>query len=731
MSDLRRNIEYNVDQSSINKAKQELEKLAKKETELAGSILRADSASEEQLKSLRKVQKEQRDLASVLRVVDSSFGKQEKAIEQATSALDQYEERLRKVQRSGADLSGDFASSFGGLRGSASAFGGGQSGALGKGFEIGEAFADLGEFVPRLKTQMDVLGESMRGVDGNLGNTIAKFTGLSSGVSAFLTVAAPTAVVLGAAALAVDKYNKEMEAQRKQLEIVVNSLIDTNRQIAEGLTQDEAQAEIERLTRLREADADSLAKLNEQYASIGDLLKGELQGTVFEGLDGVVGAALRVFDSREQQIVDSIKETESSIQSYDASIAALTLAQEDGALAANDAAVAEENLAREREEATRQAEQAIARANQLQAQMDQIRTDAMISDANAAELEAAQTAIDNENARIREQEHRNALEKIAEDGRKRIEQIQAEMNGLGGKQSNDIAESIRKGNEKLADLEQEYQQSTIQKYEDFTDALKDAQDDASKTLRRLARDIKDTLTDATLENDVASFLKAQRDGEKRLKDTREDAHDQQKRMVDDFIKAQERERDAYMEKQKAIHEAIAQEKQQIIQAYQERRQALLDQIAIERQATQERLAQEAARHQQQLENEARRANQQAQLDAIRERHQQEAHNRRLQEIQQQRALELSKFHAVAAAINNIKIPTAGSSQMPIFKSGETSSKGGNNIFANINNQVSNVIGDVASSKEVEAAMNENNRVLMGTITKTIKGATSGRRGSSR
>lgn len=709
MTETQRSIKYEVDAAALNKAKQQIDQLNKKQADVAKKAIESGKGFDVAAKELKKLQKAQRDAASVISALSGDFANQEGDVERATRALEAYEDRLKAVQNSGADLSGDLASSSGGLRGAADALTGGNSGALGGGLELTEAFADLGEFVPRLKSQIGTLGDVMREGDSaaskmvtGLGDGISAVTGMSAGTASFAAVALPVAAILAGAAVALHGFSKAMEAQRVQVEAAANALVDTNRSIAEGLTSDEAEAELERLEALRAAEVQSIQELESAYEGIQEGLDEQLG--VFSG---IVGAGVRAFDSREQQLADTIRDSQSTVQGYDAEIRRLNEALDNGELAANDTATAETELADTRmDEMARvqaQQEQAANRAAQLFSQYDDIVANSAQRQADSAEIAAVQADIDRENQLQKEADHNDKLASIRESGQQRIRDLESEITGLGQARQKELASIQAKGSADLSKLQADYQKRTQDSYADFTKRLDRSTSDAAKSIRRLSEDISQSLDEASRANDVEAFLKAQRDGNKQLSRAGEDASEAQARQVQDFIDGREKERQAFEEKQRDILARIEQEKQETIAAYDERRAALAEQIELERQAIEQNIAAEQARFEEQQRREDIRAEQQQRLADIRERQQQEAHDRRLEAIQteaqaQQQASQahlasLRRIEAAAASIN-----VGGGSRTEPVSSGRGGDR--NNPFgrqgSNFNFTQNNTIGDVAS-----------------------------------
>lgn len=765
MADLERQIKYTVD-PSVQKVIEQLKAVTAHEQAVTKEMLNSGVAADKVAKQLKSITKEKKDLSTILRALGGDFKDQEQSVEQATSALAAYEDRLRAVQQGGADLSGDFASSTAGLRGAADVFTGGNSGALGGALEIGEAFADLGEFAPRLNAQLETLGQTMRSGDGatsklvsSLGDGLASITGMSAGTASFVAVAAPAIAIVGGLALGIQHLNKIEQQRIEVIKAQAQAEEDVANLIAGGTTESDARARIQELQALEaeqqrildNSQADYQAYLEGNQNAVQKISQGIAEGgaavvrasfapaqlfgfNIDDYINTADSAALvtKQLSGQEQALFEIEQERLANLKGTQAEIEELTQQLESGAFAANEAKEAEQELAQTREQVTAklqaQYEQSIGRANQLQKQYADTIEATALQAKNAAELEAVQSQINQENELQRLKDHGDKLVEIRAAGNARIEQLEAEITSVGVERQKALSRIQNDGNKKLSDLQKEYQSRTQDSYQDFTQRLSRSTSDAAKSIRRLVEDINQSLDDATRSNDVEAFLRAQRDGETKLRRSREDASEQQARQIEDFVKGREKERQAFEEKQQAIRQGIEQEKREAIQAFAERRQALAEQIKIEKQAIQDRIAQEEASFAEQLRRDAVRAEQQARLEDERNRQQQQAHALRLQEIRQQAQAEqqasaayLASIARIQQAANNINV---NRQQAPAF-----SNFVNNNPFAQAAGNIYNAftanttVGDVASKRDVvdgvtQAATN---------IIKVISAATSAAR----
>jgi hypothetical protein len=246
--------------------------------------------------------------------------KLQQAVEDTREALEQQEKAAqdarRKAQQEAADSSGDKASIAGSTRGALDALTGGNSGAIGQLLEGAEAVFDLGEAAGK--------------VGGPLGDMVTKL-----GPGGLAGVAGVAGVAIVAVTLAFQKFAADAQKQADQLAQVIDARIETAKFVAGGGTSEEAQARIDELQAVREAELQVLADLKASYdANVNSA--------------GLLGDVMKVISPQEVELAISIKELEASTSGSATEIGLLEKALTDGSLAASDAAAAEAALAEQR-----------------------------------------------------------------------------------------------------------------------------------------------------------------------------------------------------------------------------------------------------------------------------------------------------------------------------------------------------------------------------------------------
>lgn len=637
--------------NALLKAYADLEKAQKR---VASESLRAGDSYEAVAKESRSLAKAQGDVVQVMRALDKEWANQVTGVNEAKSALDSYEERLRAVQRGGADVSGDVASSFGGLRGATQAFGGG---AVSPAFDILEGFADIGEFAPRLKVSLQAVGGTIREstsaasqLASKGGDLISSFTGIDASLATVGVTGAVVAVALAGVAIAMNEYNKSAEEQRKVLAATIEAQRTVSQDIARGLTSEDATARLEELQRLRAAEADTLGRLEGAYGTMSDRL-------------GILTPAVQLLDSREEELFNQVQTSQAAVASYDAEIARLTQAIENGELAANDTTLAELELARTREQSLQQSlaeqTQALSRIQQIENQRVTFIENAALQATRAEEDAALEARYAREDETKEAIDHKNNLVEIAKEGNARLRELEKAAASIPQERQQALNEIDAKGNQQLNSLRDEYFQSQLKATQDFAIETKRIETDVAKTRLRLIEDINERLDSAYRDNNVIAFLEAQREGNKELKRGAEDATESEKRRVEDFTRAREEEARAFQERQRDVLAKIAEDKQATLLAFEEKRQAAINAINAEKQAIQERLAQAQAAYDADEAREDLAAKRQAERDALREKRQQEDYNRQLANNQSLLNQELARYATLSAEIASLKAASSG------------------------------------------------------------------------
>jgi hypothetical protein len=683
-----------------------------------------ESAKNKLVKGLQEVRAAQRNVASENAAIAKSAANSTQDIRAATSAIAEYENRLKQVQASGTDLSGDIASSFGGIRGALGSFGAtGASPAL----DILEGFADIGEFAPRLKVQLTSVGDALRtttsaagGIVSGAGDAIGAFTGIGASLGTVAVVALPVAAAIGGIALALNYLSVESQKNVQFINAQLEATRQINEAIATGLTTEDAQAQLEELQRLREQEAQFLAQQNAAYTEATERL-------------GVLTGAAQLFSAEEEALATSINTSRQSIQSYDAQIRQLETAIADGELAANDTRVAEAELARTREQESQRAiqlaEQNTQRLAQLESQRASLIENRAIQSANAEANAALEARFAREDEAAESLAHFQNLADIAAQGQAKIESIQAEIAALPAEQAQELASIQAKETEQLSKLNSDYFANQIKAAKDFNKESERIAQATKKAVARLTEDIDDNLADAVRGNDVAAFLKIQRDGQKELRRSAEDADDAERQRVEDFIAAQETERAAFQQKQAEIYAGIEREKQQAIQGFNERRAALQQQIEQERANTQQALADAQTRYAQSEALEQQAAQRDAQRLALRQQQEDAAFQRQIGNINRQIAgvgqiesAYISSISRIQSAINSLRASGSSSSgksssyskASTFSPNGAAGSAGGKGVTVVLNQN--NTVGDIATGAQVTAAIAKNTEQVIGMVT---------------
>lgn len=721
---------FESDEQSKAKLLKAYNDLSKAQERVAKEGLRAGDSFETVAKESRTLAKAQGDVITTMRALDKEWANQVAGAKEAATALDDYESRLKSVQASGADLSGDIAGGLGGLRGASGALGLG--GATDAPLGIAQGFADIGEFAPKLKVQLEGLGDTMRagtgaasGLASGAGDAIGGFLGISGSLGTLLAVALPVAAALAGLAIVTAEYNRVAEEQRKQLSAVIEAQRSVNQSVAEGLTSDAAQARIEELTAKRAAEAETLAALNTAY--------GQLE-TGLEGIDGglgLVSAAVKQFDSREEELVSQLNTSSAAVAGYDAEIAALTKELESGSLSANDTAAAEAELATIREQETQkaimQAEQATARIGQLQTQQASLLQNRAQAEQNASELEAFDRRVANEDELAETQAHLDSLAALQQAGNDRILALNQQITDVGLELVKSVAEIQVKGTAELGKSQTEYFKNSIKANEDYQRDLARSNTEFAKSQKRLAEDINKSLNDAYRENDVIAFLKAQEEGNTQLKRNAEDAKDSEKQKAEDFVRSQEEQRAAFQERQAEILLGIEDEKQKVIQAANEKRAALAAQIEQEKVATQQAIANANIRYQQSEALEAQQLKRTQERQAIITAQQDAAFQRQIANIQAEISAQNSLYATISAGISRIQ---AQASALGASRSSSSSYSSpsydsplvrGGGAFGGRGASTTNInmtVGDIATGRTVSAAMEQ----VMSTIGNVFQGS---------
>lgn len=397
------------------------------------------------------------------------------AVDDTTKALrdqaEAAEDAQRKAQLDVADKSGNNAGIVSQVRGVLDTLTGGNAGPLGTLLEGAEAVFDLGEAAGK--------------VGGPLGDVVTKL-----GPGGLAGVAGVAGVALVAVTLAFQKFTDDAQKQADELSRVIDARIETAKFVAGGGTSKEAQARVDELQAVREAELQVLADLKASYdANINSA--------------GVLGGVMKVISPQEEELANSIKELEASTSGSAAEISQLEKVLQDGSLAANDAAEAEAALAEQRtasvlEEAAQAGELASLKARVGDLTKEQIDSELEALKIREAGLKAEVAAL-------------QASGDTSEEVSKKIAELNSQLGFLGERSS--VLQSARSTAKS---------ESTSK----ATDDAKQAREAAAREREQANAEAKRSAEAAAKERESAAkaALKQQQDFENAMNKLREDTH---------------------------------------------------------------------------------------------------------------------------------------------------------------------------------------------------------------
>lgn len=484
-----------VDQSSFNAAKKELEQLKKVQEQIAQAALRGSKSYDQAGKELKQLTQIERDLEKVLKAANVELTEQSA---KARRLSDDFDEVSRNV-----GLAGDVQSNLGAL------------GALAPG-EIGGAISGAGEVaalveeLPRLKTALSGLPQTVL-----------------NAVQALGPVGLGVAAAIAAAGVALAAFADESQKRADQINAIVDAQRQIGQDIAAGLTSDEASQRLETLRKQRDAEQKQLDELNNTYQE-------------FEKDSGALAPVLKAVSYEEEALSEQIKKSKDNTAAFNAEIDQLEQALAEGELAANDAAEAEKQLALERADAALAA--ADAAGKQLQAEQRAI-------NATAEQNQQRLSAIENEKAVVQKQiEVLQASGDTSEKVTDKLAALQQQLGALGDESqfitSNALDAATAQDKQKEATKAQEEASKAAQQAIDRANAAQAnytaAVSNAKNKLKQAGEDIKTGLNDTF--RDIAT--KARDSLAKLLTDARDQRIEDQ---IESFREAQKSARDHYRE----------------------------------------------------------------------------------------------------------------------------------------------------------------------------------------
>lgn len=308
-----------------------------------------------------------------------------------------------------------------------------------------------------------------------------------AGYAALITVASAFVIPLAAIVLALKATGDEAAKQAEVITAILDAQRATREKINSGATSDDLQKEIEELTKARENEAAALASNQALYDAEFNTLEQRKQ-TLNGGID-----LIKIFSGAEQGLADDLDKGTALIVDYDAKIAELTRAMEEGETAANDAAAAELKLAEERTKAV--LESANAAGQEVQFKQ---RANKATFEQNTARLQA----IEDERAAIQAQlDVLVSSGDTSEEVTSQIEKLNGSLNSLGRESeyisSTALAASKARDAEAKAIKEAEKAREEAQRKQEQADAKRlEAGKNYSKALIDIATRAADSAEDA-------------------------------------------------------------------------------------------------------------------------------------------------------------------------------------------------------------------------------------------
>lgn len=366
---------------------------------------------------------------------------------------------------------------------------------------VGGAFTDLTAKTKLASAAAELLTPAL---GAQTAATIAAYAPIALLAAGIIAIGAAVNSLVQSTSQNVDRINSWADQQR-----------DLNKRIADGLTTEDAQAELDRLSEAQDRNRQTLATLQSAY----DQSQQQL---------GVLSGVSQIFSGDEQALADQITQTNSTIQDQQNAIDALSGALSDGALAANDAAESEAELARSRTNALLTEAQQAGDLAQLRQ-----RVTTMTADQIATELEG----IDRRRAGVEaELAVLTASGDTSEEVASKIAQLRGQLGFLGEqagvlntatpkadtKELERAAKEVQKAAEEAAKAQQDYSDKIRDAGIRYRDALTDIKNTRSDRLKDNERQYEDDVIAGRIAfND--DQLQAQRDFERDLASIRRDA----------------------------------------------------------------------------------------------------------------------------------------------------------------------------------------------------------------
>jgi len=389
----------------------------------------------------------------------------------------------------------------------------GSAGRLTRGLGVGG-----GRELQQLAMLSDSLGDVASGAK-NAVKSIAGSGGLTKSMVAMGAAGVAAAAALVVVVIALKDMMEASAEQARGLEALVSSQRELNKEIAAGLTTEDAQKQIKDISKAREDEAEILNKLK-------------------EGMDDLEGSISPLGVTIAGQFFPSIKElnkqiavSDSLVKGYGAKVKGLNEVIEDGSLAANDAkeasAKAAEELEKAEEEQAEAAEKAAAATKKLAdvnreysqdvadvaTDLARSQADARASSAQASSAASADAAAESkkavrafhdarleadidffEESKVNQRENMRALRDIIRDGTREQEDLLATRSFLAIDQNTKATKRAMEDVAIAAADEREERDIAAQEQleemrRDFQNEARERKIDARKRLQEIRRDL--------------------------------------------------------------------------------------------------------------------------------------------------------------------------------------------------------------------------------------------------
>lgn len=552
------------------------------------------------------------------------------------------------------------------------------------GVQIAGEFAAVAEALPRTAVGLKELATRAREsspliqgmanqIGGQLGQSLSKG---KAGIAAVAGAGAIAGVALAGAAFAIGEASKQAQREAEALKSSIEASASVERQIADGLTTEEAEQRIQELQGQLETEQRILQRRRDGYDAFEQQIADE-----FGIFGGLAETALRAFDPREQALSDSIREAEGTVTGLRAEISNLQSALDDGRTATNDVAAAHQDAA----DQIASAEDDLAKAQQRYVTvMSDLSSQLLTTTQNYAQQQtqlledrALRDQREQEDYELQLKDHNERLYELRAESNKRIEDLQADSGKALVTAERKAGDARIKAIDDLADAETKLRT-------DFNkDSLK-AQAQYNKARRRAEDDLANTILDAVIANDILQLTQAQRRGETEAERRDEDFADEQAERT-----AQRDERLAELREEnrlrlEEIKTGLTEERAQI-------QANLVERIALEEAAQTERIKQEREAQADRDAQRQLRLQREDEDDALADRRRDEAHKREIARINARIEAEQLAYRQAERALSDLRsgsealsntargflAMTAGSRSRPASSSSQNSGGVGN------------------------------------------------------